>query len=490
MNKYSDSELEYVAVEKIPLDLECWSDLASGNGIRITDVESFDKKHQKLYHGLQSEFFGTDFSSDRAFKERYSCLCGQYMGKAYANMICERCGRRVEYHDIDLKRFGWIILDNFEVISPIYHAKLTEALGSVDGESVFKLIITRRYEEENHPEYTDKELSLINRHPFSYKGMIWLREHIMEVLAYYKKKKPGKKALFDELENEQSCMWTHSIPVYSAVLRTELPGEKGSRNFKLKINTHFKSIIRTSNAINEICNDDELDYQTLNSIDILLASIQANIGKVFDTIYKDLTSKTGIITGKVLGGRYNFSSRDIIVPDTGVLRSDEVLIGYIPFLELYRYELQNEYMKVTGCTPQQANNEWRKATNRFDPRYYAIIEHMLTNKEYRKHLGVLCNRNPSINYGSFQYVKIVGVKKDINDKTLTLCTSTLTCYNADFDGDVMNVFRIIGIDFQKRFEKNLNPRFNLFVSRMDGRVNKEVVPSKDNLIAFWNFANT
>lgn len=55
------------------------------------------------------------------------------------------------------------------------------------------------------------------------------------------------------------------------------------------------------------------------------------------------------------------------------------------------------------------------------------------------------------------------------------------------DGDVINVFRIIGIDFQKRFEKNLNPRFNLFVSRMDGKVNKEVLPVKDELIAFRMF---
>lgn len=55
------------------------------------------------------------------------------------------------------------------------------------------------------------------------------------------------------------------------------------------------------------------------------------------------------------------------------------------------------------------------------------------------------------------------------------------------DGDVINVFRIIGMDFQKRFERNLNPRFNLFVSRMDGKVNKEVLPVKDELIAFRMF---
>ena len=57
------------------------------------------------------------------------------------------------------------------------------------------------------------------------------------------------------------------------------------------------------------------------------------------------------------------------------------------------------------------------------------------------------------------------------------------------DGDVLNTFRIIGEDFQKRFAKNLNPRYNLFISRMDGKANKEVLPTKDAFVGFWAFNN-
>ena len=394
MSKANQCDIEYVRVEKIPLDLECWHDIATGNGIRLNSVESFDKKNQKIYRGLQSEFFGTDFSSDWAFKERYSCKCGKYLAKAYAGMVCDLCGTKVEYHDIDLKRTGWVILDKFEVLSPIYSAKLTEALGKAEGESVLRMILNRQYHEEGTVEYSEKELLNIKKHPFSQKGMMWLRENIMEVLDFYEKRKPGKQKLFQELKNEQAMMWTHSIPIYSSLLRTELPGEKGSKNFKLKINTHFKSIIRLTNAINDI-DPEEMDYITLNSIDIYLAAIQKEIDQVFDTTFRDLTDKTGVITSKVLGGRYNFSSRNIIVPDSGTLRSDEVIIGYIPFLELFRYELQNEYRKLHGCTPAQANTAWKKATNHFDPKFYAIIEHMVTDPEYKKHLGIVINRNPS-----------------------------------------------------------------------------------------------
>lgn len=430
MSKANGINVEYVSVEKIPLDLECWHDIATGNGIRLTSVESFDKKHQKIHTGLQSDFFGTDFSDDSAFKERYACRCKKYMGKAYQGIVCENCGGKVEYHDIDLKKFGWVILDHFQVLSPIYNMKLSEALGKYEGESVLKMILDRKYEEDGSPDLTEKDLQTRQKHPFIQKGMLWLREHMDEVLTYYGKKKPAKAELFEELRNEQSMMWTHSIPIYSALLRTELPGEKGSKNFKLKVNTHFKSIIKMANTINDY-DEDEYDYHTLNTIDILLGGIQKEITACFETTVIDLIHKSGIITSKVLGGRYNFSARNIIVPDSGTLRSDEVIIGYIPFLELYRYEIQNEYRKMYNCTPNQANSAWKKATNRFDPKVYAIIEHMLHNPEYARYLGVLINRNPSINYGSFDYVRIVGVKKDIADKTLTIPTHIITPMNAD-----------------------------------------------------------
>lgn len=394
MSKANGIDVEYVSVEKIPLDLECWHDLATGNGIRLTSVEAFDKKHQKIYTGLQSEFFGSDFSDDSAFKERYSCKCKKYMGKAYQGIVCDRCGCKVEYHDIDLKKFGWVILDRFEVLSPIYAMKLSEALGMYDHEPVLRRILDRKYHEESGPDFTEKDMLTLKKHPFIQKGMIWLREHIMEVLDYYGRKKPTKAALFEELRNEQSMMWTHSLPIYTSLLRTELPGEKGSKNFKLKINTHFKSIIKMANDVNAY-DEEEFDYHTLNTIDILLAGIQKDISAAFDVTCNDLIHKNGIITSKVLGGRYNFSARNIIVPDSGTLRSDEVIIGYIPFLELFRYEIQNEYRKLYGCTPSQANSAWKKATNHFDPKVYSIIEHMLHNPEYSRYLGVLINRNPS-----------------------------------------------------------------------------------------------
>ena len=83
MARINELNVEHVRVVKLNLDAACQLDLQSGNGIRLTSVESFDKKkgNEKIEEGLQSSFFGTDFSDETAFKERYRCKCGSLMGR-------------------------------------------------------------------------------------------------------------------------------------------------------------------------------------------------------------------------------------------------------------------------------------------------------------------------------------------------------------------------------------------------------------------------
>lgn len=405
MARINELSVEHVRVVKLNLDTVCELDLQSGNGIRINSVESFDKKNHnaKIEDGLQSSFFGTDFSDETSFKERYRCKCGALMGKCYDGMICNICGTEVQYHDIDLKKTGWIILNKYKCMSPIYQAKLADVLGKFEGDRVLDKIIEMDYKDGEEITYTDKELANIKKHPFTKKGAIWLSEHIDEVLDFYEKKKPSKAKAFRELRLEKDRMFTHCIPVFTSLLRTEMPGERGGKEYKLKINTCYKAIIRTVNAINslteEISPTDEFGINdlTINSIDILLGSIYKEIDKIFEITYNDLTNKNGIITSKVLGGRYNFSARNIIIPSarSGRLDSDEIEISYVAFMELYRYEIQNLYAKMYDATPTQANSAWKKAINHFDERFYNVIDSMLHDPDYKGKLGVLINRNPS-----------------------------------------------------------------------------------------------
>ena len=94
-----------------------------------------------------------------------------------------------------------------------------------------------------------------------------------------------------------------------------------------------------------------------------------------------------------------------------------------------------------------------------------------------------------INYGSFLMMRVAHITNDIKNKTLTIPSNVLTPLNADFDGDVLNIFRIIGEHFNKEFSKCLNPRYNLYISRINGKINMECVPFKDEAAAFYQFNN-
>lgn len=294
------SRITGVRAKKLNLDYECYSDFLSGKGIRLTSVESFDKKNDKIWNGLQSEFFGTDFGDNKAFEERYSCKCKKYVGKMYMHQVCEICGASVEYSDADLTKFGWIILDRFKVISPIYYAKLGDALGSSSGEKVIDKILQVKFPDENTNlvELSERDQLEMKKHPFCFKGMVWFQDNILEVLNYYEKRKPMKSKIFKELKEDLPNIFTSSIPVYSSILRTELPGATGQKLYKLKINTIYQAIIRITNFINNI---DEFTEENILTINKQLHSIQEEMGDIFTLMYSEISGKEGLIISKVLG---------------------------------------------------------------------------------------------------------------------------------------------------------------------------------------------
>lgn len=220
----------------------------------------------------------------------------------YLGKICDRCQTPVEFIDADLSKFGWIILNNFRVISPIYDQKLLSALGKQNEDYVLDKILEVNYDTDGHIEYTDKELLQVKKHPFMHKGMVWLSDphNLLEVLDYYEKRRPKTKMkAYKELRENLHNIFTSCIPVYTALLRTELPGEKGSKLFKLKINTCYGAIIKVSNFINAIP-DEDID-EKLPTINMQLYGIQKEIRETFNENCNSLTNKQGIIMSHVIG---------------------------------------------------------------------------------------------------------------------------------------------------------------------------------------------
>lgn len=66
---------------------------------------------------------------------------------------------------------------------------------------------------------------------------------------------------------------------------------------------------------------------------------------------------------------------------------------------------------------------------RFDPKVYEIIKYMLKVDEP----ACIVNRNPTINYGSADILKVVEVPADYSNLCMNLPIATLVPFNADFD---------------------------------------------------------
>lgn len=486
-----DTKVVRVSMEKEDWNQDCKEDFLNGIAIRLTSPDAFDRKGEKIYTGLQSQFFGSDYGDDYAFSDRYQCECGKYIGKCYDGIVCDNCNTVVEYEEADLTKMGWIIIDqpDFSIINPIYYLKLESALGKFDGsEYVIARIIKGKFTSDLNDAYDDKDRMNLDKHPFSRRGLIWFREHFKEVLEYYYKGgKTTKAALIEELMDDADKVFSHCIPAYTSVMRMETPGKKGDKVFKVKINTLLQSIIKVSNKINEMGERSKMTDEEFCTVERFLEQIQNDLSEIFTEEFSALTGKHGEILGKVIGGRYNFSSRNIIIAGSGSLKANEMEFNYSTFLELFRPELENMYRKLYGVTPREAENKWNRAKTRVDPDFYALMNAMINDPDSAACIHIMINRNPSINYGAFVTLKIVRVKPSLEDKTLTINTRIIKTLNADFDGDQINIFRIIGSRVGDKFERAMNPVANLYINRINGKFNTDMANSKDEVAVYYEF---
>jgi DNA-directed RNA polymerase beta' subunit len=101
-----------------------------------------------------------------------------------------------------------------------------------------------------------------------------------------------------------------------------------------------------------------------------------------------------MIKNEVLGGRINFSSRCVIIPNPE-LRADQIVLCYKSFLELFKYEIIAYLTKMDGITAAEANELWFRASVTFNQKIYEIMKYFVEKRKVK----VLINRNPKFVWG-------------------------------------------------------------------------------------------
>ena len=479
---YPDSpDWEYFTkISVIDLDEECKNDIEFGTGFEITAPKSSNKKDFKNIDGIYSSRFGQKVGDRNPNGDRYMCECGysKYRGRINHGLECPICHTRVKYVDDDFKMFGWIILkDKYHII----HPKFYETLNYIFGPSKFnierkKIKGTKLQNMLNFsPEVSqDGFISPCEfkpqDEPFYGIGMMEFYDRFDEILDYYYKKNPKKKDYYDEIQYYRESVFCHSIPVFTTHLRPANIQDnfmyfEPTNGIYNMINVHVHRINKDKRRM-----DNDLRVKNAE-----LYKVQEGFMKLSDEILKILSGKHGQLR-MLVGGRFNFSCRAVI-RQSSTLRVDQVLLPYAMLVITLQQRIINILVRTYNMSPQQAYDKWQSSKTEVDPIIAQIINSIIHS--YPEGLPVLINRNPTINFGSILQCYCIGFTDTL---TMSVPLQAIKVMGADFDGDVLNILIIINKEFQQRCETIFNPRNAMYISKIDGKLNSDLLIQRDTLI--------
>ena len=474
----SDKYEYQTKIEIIDLDKEAQLDIASGRGFLITSPKSTNKKDMKNPDGIYSSRYGQKLGDLNPYADRYSCECGNLKSRINHGITCPICRTKCKYVDDDFKMFGWIILkDQYHIIHPKFYDSLDYLFGASPYNIERKRVKGSKL--QNILNYSPETDQFGFRRPCEFKpdnepfygiGIMEFYDRFDEILNYYALKNPKKREYYDEILENRNIVFCHSIPVFTTHLRPAdikdgyMYYEPTNAIYNM-INRHVHSINRDKRKLNK-------DVKTKNSE---LFRVQMKYMELTEEIIKILSGKKGQLR-MLVGGRYNFSCRAVIRQNPD-LRIDQVLLPYTALVRCLQQRIINILIRTYNISPATAYNIWLNAASKRDERVAEILTSIINS--YPEGLPIIINRNPTITYGGILQVFCIGFTYTF---TMSISLQVLKLMAADFDGDELNIFMILNQAFFERAYVIFNPRNAMYISRVDGKVNPDVIVQRDTLI--------
>jgi DNA-directed RNA polymerase beta' subunit len=269
----------------------------------------------------------------------------------------------------------------------------------------------------------------------------------------------------------KKLVFCQSIPVFTTHLRPYDASEK--KNFRFEGTNGLYNMM--SRLVATINNDTLKIFRKKKEKNQLLYDLQMKFNDLYDEIDNILSGKKGNIR-QLSGGRYNFSSRNVIVQNPN-LRIDQITLPYKCLVELLQQQIINVLQKSYNMSYNDAYKIWYKGNIQKDELIVQIINGLMWANP--NGLPIIINLNPTIARGGILQVFCVGMT---DTYTMGIPLQILKLLAADFDGDVLNIFYIINRAFYERSFQVLNPRNSMYISNNDGKLNTDVMHQRDTLI--------
>lgn len=458
------------------LDAEFEKDVKSGVGFPIDEPVPITKKELiRNPRGIYSNLFGGDISDITEIQRRYTCECGETIGKFRAGTKCPHCGTIVKFQDDEIERTGWMSLkEPYCLINPKMYKFLESILKTKRLDEMIRF--DRKLDKHG---MLDMESSKDSKNPYANIGILEFRNRLDEIIQNMGDKKKTMEIKF-VLDNRDKIFTSH-IPVMSLLLRPVVLISGTTFNYD-PINKYYSEMVSHVAYINNNC-DDELTYANIS----VLYELQKKFNELEDEITKQkINGKKHAIRSFILGSRINFSARHVLIPNSHSVQMDGLVIPYQTFVEFYKFHIMNIYKKLYNVTINELQDRWYTLVANHDPSILNIIQILIRKTEGG--MRVYTNRNPTIAWGSTMCLKIIGINEDPDDLTMSIDLNVCPPMNADFDGDTLNNVPIIEQSFADKFEKFFSPE-RMTISVATGKFNRKVSLIKDQLVGLYSFCN-
>lgn len=442
------------------LDLEkLFYDASSQYGDRITILNTIDPNDPKYSDILKDKIF----FNKTMLEAVPSCQCKNYEGLIYQDQICPLCNTPatldVDIMEDNIMHKGWIEFPSF-VEGKFIHPQIYKILSNW---------LTHKSRKERSPvTYLDYilnpnlECDIDALKPLLKKGrgFTYFYHHFDEIISYFAYVFPKtssrvalKTRVLYLLALYRDRVFTKYLPILSSTLHAII--SSGNDSKKKYVNNNCKDIIT---AISELAYlQYGLKYKSEKQInEIIFQAFTYYMDYQYDVTHKQLSNKPALPRMHIFASRLNFTSRSVIVPHSEMRKLDELVLPWSVSVELLKIHILGRLIR-NGMDVMDALNKHFNASQCYDPDIDKIIHDLIEECPY-KGLPCLFNRNPSIHNGSIQLLFIVGVKKNPKDNTCDMPLPITPAFNADYDGDEMNLYLFTEMDAVPYF-KTLHPAY-------------------------------
>lgn len=393
-----------------------------------------------------------------------TCECGDpsMSGEFNVGKICRFCGTEVSERFADVFDYEtWIeIPDGFPpVLHPLAYLKLSNWLNKT-----LTAILDPRVENEKLDKYI---------HGRGYTYFYENFKEIIDVLATVYPQTSKKDVAADTVEylNRYSdTIFCRHLPIASSSLNV-MTVNKGRKSFDPQAEVILRAVVEISESEmavrNGIKRPGYVDKSILGFSELYMEYV---IG-----IIKRNNKKEGPVKHEGFGSRMMFTGRAVIIPALGVHDPDETYIPWKLFVAVYQLQIINKLVNVYGYTVPDALGVHREASYRYVPVIDEIAQTLIKESPFGG-LVVLIGRNPTINFGSAQTLRVTKVKTNPDDCTINFSTSIVERPNADFDGDQLWMVALLEMSMVRKLMV-MHPMHTM-LSQANPEIDTSVTPCK------------